>query len=243
MLLNSGTPSLYAYTARLAGSPTSSQEPMYAQQEVYDALNEAYLMFAEMMRQKDQGRMTKRTYATTVADQSFYQLPGDFVAMVLVEVEVEGGDLSSLDPANASIYFPRKGNNETVLEGASRDEISQCRNYIIHGSHVGIFGAPEIGGSNSLRLTYEHSGVELSGDTDEPVIPRPFHRMLCRQAAIYLRLDNDLPIAKMQEQVDRQIVLFMRAVAEPAREYESQAAVAGRGVRSVHTVTGTIRHS
>lgn len=248
MLFNSGTPSLVSYTQTLAGSPATAQSPLFGTQEAKDAVNDAYVMFMELARQTSSGYGVKRAYDDAVADQMFYELPDDFIKMVLVEVDVDGNDLSTTTPPNANIAVPRHEPNMDVLEMRERNLLSEAQYYFYHGGaaagtrHFGIAEAPETAGTNSIRITYEASAEELSGDTDEPMIPQNYHRLIARRAAYLLRLQNDLPVRDLERNVSFEMSMFRKAVARVAQDVDWQIPLAGRTSPTYHaTTTGFTR--
>ena len=210
MLFNSGTPSLFSLAARYSGDPRSvSANDLYPEQEIKDALNLAYveLMGKAKMRALDLGN--KRCYTDSVKDQVFYQKPDDFEDFVSVEIAADGSDLSSVSP-NAEIAIPDILNGREGLLAFENDSLSASNQTLLwvfeHGEdHYGITPPPDTAGTNSIRLTYKASTVHLSGNTDEPFIPRDYQELISLKAAIRLKVGTE---------DDFQDILFLMAPIE-----------------------------
>jgi hypothetical protein len=216
------------YTQRLAGSPANAQSPLFEEQETKDAINDAYVYFMEIARSRGVGFGQKRSYADTVVDQLYYELPDDFIRAILVELDTDGNDLSTTDPDSTSILIPKFEAASEVLEMYERNLLGEAQYYSYHGGetqgtdHLLIAGPMETGGTNSLRLSYEASVDELSGDTDEPILPRNFHQTICWQAAYILRLQNDLPTRSMKQELDKREIRFQRTIGKVGKNVDMQ---------------------
>ena len=77
------------------GDPSSAASPIQPTAKVKAFINSAYTEMREEARVFSEGVEVKRSYADTVADQLWYELPSDFKRMVLVEVDSVGGDLTA----------------------------------------------------------------------------------------------------------------------------------------------------
>jgi hypothetical protein len=53
---------------------------------------------------------------------------------------------------------------------------------------------PTVGGTNSIRLTYNKVDTLLSADGDIPDIPATYHDVICYRAAVTLKLSKDMQI-------------------------------------------------
>lgn len=242
MLFDSGTPSLYSYTADMAGDPTTAPSPMWTEQQVKDAINARYLMLREAMRMKARGHQNKRTYATSVADQLYYANPADLAGkLVLVEIEPDGKDLSSDTTAAPIILKPFE--SKEALHGEVTGVVTETKYVFRHDQHFGVVTPPSTGGSNALRITYEAVTTELSADGDEPDLPRQFHRLLCYQAAIELKTQKDYDTSGLERLMAPDLLVFHRNVNEVFEDPDHQIPVAGLQRRNFRVPFGRMRKS
>lgn len=189
MLFDSGTPSLLTYTRDLAGDPDSAASELWSEARVKAAINDAYLEMREIARVFGEGPEVKRSYATTVASQLWYQLPSDFKRLLLVEINADGNDLSGT--ASPTVLQPLA--LDAALEGHETGAFSSTKYVAIADQHIAIVNPVSTGGSNALRITYECETSALSDDTDEPVaIPENHQYLICYKAAISLRASEGL---------------------------------------------------
>jgi len=222
-----GTTNLVSYTRVLSSDPSTAASPLFSDQRVKDAVNDAYIELREEARQLGGGSGHKRSYSDTVASQIFYELPSDFHRMVLVEVEYNGRDLSS--DSSAASTFLREIGADTGLEIVEGTETTKVGAYFIHDQHLGLTSPPTTAGSNAIRITYEGSTAELSAVDDIPDLPEHFHRLICYKAATVLRLSMDLPIDDLVALSSRLEARFLRAMQDQGWSNESQFAVSGLG--------------
>jgi hypothetical protein len=219
----------------LAGDPSTAPSTLWTDQIVKDFINTEYLELYDIARQFGAGQGQKRTYADIVADQLYYALPADFMKMLMVEVELNGVDLttSSADPTNLS---PLSG--DVALQGYEAGIYSETEYYFIHNQHVGIVAPSGTAGTNTIRLTYEAEVSELSNDTDEPDLPTTYHSLICYMAAIGLRHTKDLDTRDLESVAARKMVRFMQAMHDNLGDFEGQMYVAGLGDPNVVTRAG-----
>lgn len=246
MLFNSGTPSLVSSAQTLAGSPSGSQSPLFGLQEVKDVINDAYAYLSDLARTRKVGYGQKRAYADSTTDV-FYELPDDFIEMVLVEVDLSGNNLSTVSVENADVAYPRFESSSDAFEMRGRALLSPAVYYFYHGGetqgtrHIGIVDPVETTGTKSLRLTYEATADDLSADTDEPMLPQVYHRLIAKRAAWLLRMQNDLPTRDLRDMIMVEEVRFQRAMSRVGRDLDFQIPLAGRPSRSPATRTGYVR--
>ena len=236
MYFYTGTTNLVSVTRDLAGDPASAASPLFSDQRVKDAINDQYIDLREAARQQGGGSGQKRSYADTVANQIFYELPSDFHRMVLMEVEYNGRDLSS--DSNASSTFLREIGADTGIEIVEGGDITKSNAYFIHDQHVGLTNPVLTGGTNSMRISYECGTVELSAVDDVPDIPANFHRLIAYKAAVILRVTMDLPVDDLAALAARMEARFLRAMQDQGWSNESQFAVAGLGGKRNQTNFG-----
>lgn len=238
MQLNTGTPSLISYTRDLAGDPASAASEIWTDARVKAAINDAYLELREVARQLGDGPEVKRGYATSVANQLWYQLPADFKRMLLVEVDNEGRDLSS--DANAEPIILRPLALDTALAGYEAGDFTELEYVAMADGHFAVVVPPTSGGSNGIRITYEAETALLSGDTDEPSLPEPYQNLICYKAAVQLRASENLAHEDLMRLMLLKENQFRIAMQERLMDNEGQVAVAGLIEQDHLTRFGTI---
>lgn len=206
MLLNSGTPSLLSFTREMAGDPSTAAANLHTAQQVTDAINFAYDELLELQRKPHVGYSVKRAYFTTVADQLLYTTPADFINIRSLEISENGSDLSTASPDAAQINYLVAADEVPALQEYNLGSITAPTYVFFRDTVFGISAPPTSveAGTNAGRITYEATGTDLSGDTDEPTISRHWHHLICYKAAQILRLKKNMGI----EDLDRQIFLL-----------------------------------
>lgn len=235
MLFNSGNPNLVAQSRLYADDPSTAAQPQWSTQRHKDAINVAYLQLRDLARLIDVGFARKRAYADGVAaddpSDAFYALPADFAGRLRVEISTNGSDLSTTLPADQpSIKVLEVVSWDAAMDAYNLGVETSARYTFIHDQHFGIFpplSATEAG-TKSIRITYEASSVELSGDTDEPDLPRPYHDLIAMRSAINLRMSKDLPIRDLERRYELGVIQFRRAVYTSIEDKDKQMSVAGR---------------
>lgn len=234
---------MVSYTRFLVNDPSTAASQMWSDQEVKNAINDAVYLLADEARLQETGIRRNRTYTTTVADQIFYQLPDDYTKVVAVEIDVDGNDLSTsgstakwLDPIAYDIGF----------EGYETGIYTTPQYYTIHANdYIAILAPPSTGGTNALRLTYEKHAGTLTDDDDEPgAIPRPYHYLICYEAAAALKGSADLVLSPEHERRRQRLYArFLETSSENAEDNDGQVYVAGVMAQRPATVTGFIQRS
>jgi len=223
MLYNTATPSLVSYTRDLAGDPASASSELWADARVQAAVNDAYLELREEARMLGGGAEVKRTYATSVADQLWYQLPADFKKMVLCEVSTDGSDLSGtgtpqvLDPLALDV----------ALEGWETGAFTSPKYVAMGDTHFAVVAPVDTGGSSSIRITYEAETPALSAVGDEPVLPEPHQYLICYKAAVSLRASENLEHDALMRLMLMKERAFRIAMQERLDDPEGQLVVTG----------------
>lgn len=250
MLFVSGDPNLVEHTRQLAGDPATDSDgnavpsQLWATQQVKNFVNVKYLALRDRLRMKGYGHGAKRTYADVVADQIFYAKPADFVRAVLVEVELDGKNLSTGSESDLSPTALKPHYGAEALKEYHQGNLSTSdRKAFIHNEHFGIVPPPDTGGTKSLRLTYEAASALLSADGDEPVFPRPYHELICYKAAISLRETKNLPTVELRATSDRLEAQAVSAMAEELEDIDYQIPAAGRVDWGLRTNMGSIKRS
>ena len=191
-----GGPSLYTLTKNLAGDPEGAPSALWTDQATKNAVNVAYSLIRNKMRALDVGYTKKVAYETSVADQKNYSLPTDFISRLTVEMSTSGANLSTATPSTSNSIFLEPLSTEQGLEIYNSGSIGNARIVVQVGAEYWILGPPSSSeaGTNSIRLTYEAETSQLSGDTDEPLLPVPLRPLICYEAAIMLRTGLDIPV-------------------------------------------------
>lgn len=244
LLFNSGTTSLLTVTREYAGDPSGGPQTLWSIQLVKDAIN---LSLTEMRADAgllDVGDAVKRTYADTVADQIFYAKPADFERVITIEIETGGQDLTSVSVSSATITYLEPKEEELALRMHNTGEISAPKYMFIHDQHFGVVSPLATGktGTNSFRLTYRASSSDLSGDTDEPDVPRNHQELICLKAAMRLKMSRDLDFRDLIPFHNKMADLYKKSVHDQMADYEGQFAVAGLGNKAMATLFGRINH-
>lgn len=147
---------------------TKSSDPMYPTATVTTLLNTVADKYIEDVRQASAQYLSKTATLTPTASGSYaYDLPADFAGYVDVQLR---------DVAGSSL--PEVRREELPCAGAS---------FAIVGADgsAQLLASPAVGADTPLFLTYSYQPDELVLDTDEPRwMPRPFHSLLAREAAI-----------------------------------------------------------
>jgi hypothetical protein len=235
MLFDSGTTSLLSHTRQLAQDPTDAPSQLWSEQIVKDFINESYLELYDVARQFGAGQGCKRCYSDAVVDQVFYELPDTFMKMLIVEVESSGVDLTS-SSADPTVLKPLSG--DVALQGYETGTYAETEYYFLHNQHLGIVAPPSVAGTNTIRVTYEGEGAELSNDADEPDLPTTYHSLICYRAAIALRETLELDTRGLREIANRKEVRFMQAMHDNIGDFDGQSYVAGLGDPDVTTRVG-----
>ncbi len=236
MLFNSGNPSLVGRTRHYANDPSTAANPRFADQEVKDAINVRYLELRDLIAVSDDGTARKRAYADGVAvdspDDHFYSLPADFVRRLRVEISSTAKDLSTTLPgSDPDIVVLEPIAYDAALDFYYKSEGTESARYVFrHDMHFGI--SPPLtateAGTKSIRITYEASTTLLSGDTDEPDLPRPHHDVIALGAAMDLLAGQGLPVNDLAAIYTRKERFLVRASGGQVANYDGQIAVAGR---------------
>ena len=219
----STTPSLVSYTRDLCGDPESAANELWSAARVKAAINDAYLEMREMARVFGEGVDVKRSYADTVADQLWYQLPSDFKELILTEINEDGDDLSG----TASPVVLKPMAIDTAMEGYETGSFSGSKYVAIASNHFAVVNPVATGGSNSLRITYEAEPTALSGDTDEPAFPEVHQYLICYKAAFSLKIGDGLSINDLIVPLRHKERAFRIAMQERSFDPEGKMSIAG----------------
>lgn len=246
MLLNSGTTSLLTFTRFMARDPAAAPNPLFSDAQVKATINVVYLLLRDKMRAKGVGHGHKRTYADSVADQIFYNKPADMVRPVSLELESLGKDLSSSSEADVNpIFFTPKEGKE-ALQAYHAGTLSGSTYVFVHDEHYGIVAPPSAAqaGTAAIRLLYEASSAELVSDTDEPILPRPHHPLICYRSAVVLLVAKGLDLGELAGLVNDSERLFIQGLSDNFENLDEVIPAAGLvASRGLRTKTGAIVRS
>ena len=243
MLLNSGTTSLLSYTRLLLNDESGAANPQWSDAALKAHINRAYLKAKAIGKAYRQGQGLKRTYATGVADQIYYQRPADLTHLEAVEVSGNGSDLSTTAPTSSSVLYAKPWTAEKALEGYNTRYITQVAERCFLGDdHFGIVApltATEAG-TNSIRILYGASSTELTGDTDEPIMNRDFHDLLCYWAAMRARTSREMDIGELRDEARDLAYEYRIAVQEEMAMYEDDISTVGVREQETPIVGGSV---
>jgi hypothetical protein len=209
--------------------PSTAPKTMFTDAQIKSALNVRYLELREKARFVGDGSGKKIAYETGVNGTYLYNVPADFVRMTSVHIDLDGGNLSSLAPNAARIRILKPTPFENAWDAYQAETLTDIEAVSIFNRQYAIL-APvdaDAAGTNSIRLVYEAATAEMTGDTDEPTIARPFHDVISRLAAVDLlatknmenSIQTNIAFARMRE--------FELAASEELWSPDSVAFVAG----------------
>jgi len=206
------------------GDPASAAAPMQPTAKVQAFINDAYQDMRETARVYAEGIEVKRSYADTVADQLWYELPADFKSMVMVEVDAVGGDLTTTagDPV---VLEPLA--LDTALTGYEEGVYSSLKFVAMGSAHFALIAPVSTAGTNSLRITYESETTALSAAGDEPAFPEPHQYLICYKAAVAMKASDNLEhddLLRLTLQKER---AFRIAMQDRLGDNEGTMAIAG----------------
>lgn len=137
-------------------------------------LNNAQRECQKQLLQSAEDFYTVCVTAVTVANQANYALPSDFIKCMRLERLVSG----SGDSATYQRLFPITRNEQDVLVEIST---GAPYNYIINQSTFTLLPVPD--DVYTLHLWYAYRVADMSGDSDEPDVPKDYHEYLAILAA------------------------------------------------------------
>jgi hypothetical protein len=242
----SGTsPALVGRAAMLAGESSAAAGTLYPEQEVKDAVNQAYLELWTQARQRDSEYGTARAFFNTTADGiavdiSSLSIEGEITD---VAVELDGKDLST-DSA-ASWTYLKPSTVDVALRGYRAGSITTTEFYVYLKSDsdqkLNILAPPSTGGTNSCMVRYQGALTALSADTDAPILPLAHHDAICYKAAVELRMSRDL---EYQDQFIKAVRLeraFLAHIMRGINDPEGQIVARGRVKQAWATKAGTVQ--
>jgi len=196
-----GIPNLQALAKLRAGQSTSSAGNLFPSQEVKDEINLAYEELWWDAKSINSGWGVERsTTLDTVKDQPNYRIettPGNVDGKIIqVAVELLGKDLTADSTATWTYLTP--STIQVAERGWREGSITSTEFYIYERKggqeRIKILSPPAVTGTNNISLTYEQSLTALSANSDVPIMPPTFHRLIAYLAAVRLRTSRDMEV-------------------------------------------------
>jgi hypothetical protein len=161
-------------------------------------LQEAYEDVVDEILRVRPDYFTKVVTTSTIAGQTEYALPSDFVKLIQVELNNDGRWVKVRPLQNIGM-MPTYSNSDN---GYSTSEPK----YYMIGNSIGLQPVPTSSGDNNLKVLYSYLVPEIE-DTGEPSIPRGLQRKLKYLAYANYLDQNDEHVA-----AERMRVRFEMAV-------------------------------
>lgn len=109
---------------------------------------------------------------TLIANQNEYSLPDDFEKILWVSLSYDGSNWYKVLPLN------NVGQATDIQQNVSTNFTqSQPFYYLVNGA-IGILPTPDAIIDNGLKISYSYLPDDMSEDSDEPDIPKRFHKYL-----------------------------------------------------------------
>ena len=218
---------LITYVRDLTDDPSGTPIETFSDAKIKRFLNIRYLAIRERAGLVGESAGRKITYLTPSAGDPVIAKPGDYVQALSVQIELDGGDLSALDPDEANIRLLKPRAFEPAQQDWQIGGVTEVRFYSVQDANLYLTAPPETVGTDSVRLVYRASSIELVDDADEPVIPRPYHDVIGLQAAVDLlgTKDQENRTLVFRSQVRTQ--QFEQGITDELWDPDYQAPVAG----------------
>ena len=229
MLFNNANPNLVGYTRDLVRDPTNAPRETFPLQQVKDFINTSYLALRDRARVVGMGPTLKISYADPVDGQIEYPKPVDFIRLRSCELELGGLDLSTTAPASSNVRILTPEDYVEAIDGYQLGIVTEAEFVAVRDNQIAIIAPPEPAavGTNALKFVYEASTTLLSADNSEPLLPRPFHDLICLNAASLLLSTVDqtnVAIVRMAALRQQQ---FEYAITDELWDPDGQVVVAG----------------
>lgn len=227
MLFVDGTPNLVGFTRDLLSDPSTAPRPLFSTQNIKDFLNIAYVELRDKARFVGDGHLVKVSYANAVAGTADYAFPSDMVKLRSVELELDGGNLSSLAPSAARIVVLTPADYTSAWQAYQLENVTEPTFACIKDRTIAILSPPDTSGTSSIRYVYEGAAALLSNDSDEPAISRGYHDLICRKAALDLLASKHQENVILAQRTAMREAEFLRAVTREHADPDGQFIVAG----------------
>jgi hypothetical protein len=117
--------------------------------------------------------------SSLVANQQEYVFPSDILKIKRIEITYDGTTWYEARPEDVNEQEYDSGSVARINDNYDQSEPK----YDLMDNSLFIKPVPTTAVTSGLKIWYEKLVTQLSADTDEPVIPRPFHKGLCYGAA------------------------------------------------------------
>lgn len=154
-------------------------------------------------------------FTSTVASQSDYVLPSDFVILHRLELVVSGTGVSE----NRTALLPITTNQQDLISIA----LGIPTNYYMKKDRVTLSPTPDQ--VYTLRLYYSPRVADLSSDSDVPDVPEQFMELVPILAAYNGFIKDDRVPANLVEKRNQYEKLFDRMAAERNQDVSRQVVV------------------
>jgi hypothetical protein len=160
---------------------TNSNSITYTDADINGAINVYYDLFCtEILESMDdwdfQGEIAT---ASLVANQQEYVFPSDILKIKRIEITYDGSTWYEAKPEDINERDYDSGSVARINDNYDQSEPK----YDLMDNSLFIKPIPTTAVTSGLKIWYEKLVTQLSDDTDEPVIPRPFHKGLTYGAA------------------------------------------------------------
>lgn len=160
---------------------TNSTSTTYTDADINGAINVYYDLFCtEILESMDdwdfQGEIAT---SSLVANQQEYVFPSDILKIKRIEITYDGTTWYEARPEDVNEQEYDSGSVARINDNYDQSEPK----YDLMDNSLFIKPVPTTAVTSGLKIWYEKLVTQLSADTDEPVIPRPFHKGLCYGAA------------------------------------------------------------
>lgn len=159
---------------------TNTNSTNYSDADLDAALNAYYDLFStEALDSMDdwdfQGDIATADF---VANQQEYTFPSDILKIKRMEVTFDGTNWYVASPMDIN-----ERGEPTDTTSIANDFSTSEPYFDLMDNSLFIYPIPTTSVTGGIKIWYEKLVTQLSSVTDEPVIPRPFHKGLCYGAA------------------------------------------------------------
>ncbi len=159
---------------------TDTDTTTFTNSDLDASLNMYYDLFvSEIIDAMDEWDFSAEIATTDlVANQQEYTFPTDILKIKRVEVTYDGSNWKKAEPMDVNEVGT--ATDATTVGG----HFTQSEPYFdLMDTGMMLYPIPSSAVTGGLKIWYEKLAAQLSSDTDEPSIARPFHKGLCYGAA------------------------------------------------------------
>lgn len=173
-------------------------------------LNDAYFQARATIIEMIPDYFTKLVTASSVEDQTEYELPDDFEKAVMVSISYDNTNWVRALPLN------NIGQALDIQQTNSSNFDQSMPFYYIYKNKIGFLPTFTATYSNNIKLWYSYNPSELSEDGDEPDLPRRIQSILKYSAyANYLDQNDEHAAAeRMRQRFDSQLEIMARQLVD-----------------------------